>query len=122
MPSVRKNSRYSSTPIYQLRSGVGAVSNTFVYGVWQRPIDFTNYNFKTYHVVTRDEVGRLDLISYRYYGDPTMWWAIADANQINNYLDEMEAGQELAIPEFEDLSQALTGPGGNTPRNNYTGQ
>lgn len=24
---------------------------------------------------------RLDLLAYRYYGDPTKWWVVADANR-----------------------------------------
>lgn len=119
MTSIPKNSRYSTTPLYQLRAGPAAVSNSYVFGVWQRPIDFTDYDFDSYHIVTRDEVGRLDLIAYKYYNDSTLWWVIADANQLNNYLDDMFAGQELAIPRYSDVVAALGGPVGNTPYNNY---
>ena len=119
MVTVRKNSRYCVTPIYQLRSGAGSVSNTFVYGLWNRPIDFTNYKFDTFHIVTRDQVGRLDLVAYQYYSDPTLWWAIADANQINNIIDDMKAGQELGIPAYSDLANVLGDDTGNTPYVNY---
>lgn len=118
MPIINKNSRYSQTPLYQIRSGSGAVSNNFVFGVWERPIEWSTYECDTYHVVTRDQVGRLDLVAYKYYGESTLWWVIADANQINNYLEEMEAGQELKIPRFDDVYSALTGGTGNTPQNN----
>lgn len=118
MPQVKKNSRYADTPLYQLRVGP-ALSNSFVYGVWERPFDWENYQCQTYHVVTRDEVGRLDLIAYKYYGDPTLWWVIADINNINNFLDDMQAGRELAIPSPADVRIGLSGTSGNSPQNNY---
>lgn len=33
-----------------------------------------------YHVVSDNEVNRLDIISFNYYGTPHLWWAIAWAN------------------------------------------
>ena len=119
MVSFPRLSRYVGTPIFQLRDGAGGLTNSTVLGVWERPIDFTDYQFDTYHIVSRDEVGRLDIISYEHYNTPHLWWAIADANGINNFLDDMDAGIELGIPRYEDIQQALTGETGNTVKDNY---
>jgi len=49
---------------------------------------------------------RLDLLAFRYYGDPTKWWIIADANRSLFpatdlpfvLLGEDKIGEEIAIP------------------------
>lgn len=48
-----------------------------------------------FHVIAEGE--RLDLLSYRYYADPALWWVIADANDIKNPL-RVEVGERLRIP------------------------
>ena len=40
---------------------------------------------------------RLDLISYRIYGDPTYWWLILRANGYQIEFD-IEAGELIRIP------------------------
>jgi hypothetical protein len=119
MVKLPTNSRYAKTPIFQLRDGAGGLSNSTILGIWERPIDFTNYQFGTYHIVSRDEVGRLDLIAHKYYADSTMWWAIADANNMDNFLDDMKAGDELGIPDHQDILNAVTGRIGNSPYSTY---
>lgn len=119
MVNLPRNSRYAKTPIFQLRDGAGGLSSNNLLGLWERPIDFTDYEFDTYHLVGRDEVGRLDLIANRYYSDSTLWWAIADANGINNFLDDMKTGDELGIPAHQDILNAITGSIGNSPYTNY---
>ncbi len=49
---------------------------------------------------TIKENDRLDIIAQRLYGDPTMFWHIADANtelQAANLVDE--AGRVIDVPE-----------------------
>ena len=41
---------------------------------------------------------RLDLLAHKYYGDQTMWWIIATANNINDATFYVEAGRQLRIP------------------------
>ena len=56
-----------------------------------------------YHVVTPDEEGRLDIISNRYFGTPTYWWAIAIAN---GYIDPfaVKPGTMVRIPSLAEVS------------------
>lgn len=54
------------------------------------------------HLVTPQQRGRLDLIAYTYYGNPLLWWVIANANRIDNPL-EVSAGDKLIIPDKEVL-------------------
>ena len=62
---------------------------------WDEPDDF-------HHIVVKDETNRLDLISYRLYGSPEYWWAIALVNQIIDPFIIPE-GLVLTIPAIEAL-------------------
>lgn len=56
-----------------------------------------------FHTVQPNEVGRLDLISYRYYKNPLYWWVIAQANHIYDPISHMQSGMLLRIPTVETL-------------------
>jgi nucleoid-associated protein YgaU len=45
---------------------------------------------------------RLDLISYKFYGTPFLWWAIALVNNIVDPLD-VGVGVVLRIPEISSI-------------------
>jgi nucleoid-associated protein YgaU len=48
---------------------------------------------------------RLDQIAQVVYGDPTLWWVIADANQTpDGYFDNLPAGTQLRIPDVPPSS------------------
>lgn len=54
------------------------------------------------------ESDRLDLLAYAYYGDPQYWWFILDANP--QYFEEYEInnGDILLIPSFDELREVIT--------------
>jgi hypothetical protein len=52
------------------------------------------------------EGDRIDLLAYRYLGDPTLWWIICDYNDIFYPLD-LELGAVLRIPSVEHLEMHL---------------
>ena len=41
---------------------------------------------------------RLDLLAAKYYGDPTYWWVISVANNLNDASLSIESGKQLRIP------------------------
>ncbi len=49
---------------------------------------------------------RLDLLAAKYYGDPTYWWIISVANNLNDASLAIEVGKQLRIPG--NLSNVLT--------------
>ena len=57
-----------------------------------------------YHVVEPGEQNRLDIISRKYYGTPTLYWVIAMAN---NIIDPtvVVTGSILEIPSYESLNE-----------------
>lgn len=48
------------------------------------------------------EGDRLDLLAYAYYGDPTKFWLICDANQAMFPYELLVPGKRIIIPK-EDL-------------------
>lgn len=57
-----------------------------------------------FHFVEPGEINRLDLIAYKYYQLPQLWWVIATANQISNPMSVAVATQ-LRIPAINTLFQ-----------------
>jgi hypothetical protein len=55
--------------------------------------------------VISESTDRLDLLAHKYYGDRTMWWVIAVANNINDASFYVAEGLQLRIPS--NLSQIL---------------
>lgn len=51
-----------------------------------------------YHTVLVSEVGRLDLISMKYYNTPLLYWKIAETNGIVDPIGEIVIGMVLRIP------------------------
>lgn len=54
---------------------------------------------QTKHIVKENEIGRLDMISYKYYKTPELFWLIAEVNYIDPF--ELYEGQELLIPSLQ---------------------
>ena len=53
-----------------------------------------------YHTVQPHEECRLDLIAYKYYGNPLLWWAIAQANDIYDPLTRPLSNEIVRIPSL----------------------
>lgn len=55
-----------------------------------------------YHIVTTQQIGRLDLIANQYYNNPSFYWVIALANDIIDPFI-IDAGTILRIPATSTL-------------------
>lgn len=49
-------------------------------------------------VVISNEADYLDSLAYKYYGDPTLWWIIALANNLGKARMSVPPGLQLRIP------------------------
>jgi hypothetical protein len=85
-----ERSRYRDCIIYQ-------DGDVQFYGARQR-LDATPQPDDRFHLVTDGD--RVDLLAYRYFGDPTLWWIICDVNDIGFPLD-LPVGITLRIPSLE---------------------
>jgi len=57
-----------------------------------------------FHVIIDGD--RIDILTYRYLGDPTLWWMICDFNDIAFPLD-LTVGVTLRIPSLERVMLEL---------------
>ena len=62
------------------------------------------------YTVTRMDIGRLDLIAAMptYYNNSRLWWAIAQANNLEFPQDEMYIGQILRIPSLTAVMKVIS--------------
>ena len=58
-----------------------------------------------FHQVGVGEEGRLDLIAYKYYGNPLYWWGIAYASNIYDPFS-IKVGDMLRIPPLTNIVNA----------------
>ena len=77
------------------------------YGLWKYP-DLTHrpelqLDEGTYqqYTVTASDIGRIDLIAWKFYQNVSWWWVIALVNRIQNVLTDISAGDVLIIPNKE---------------------
>lgn len=67
-------------------------------------IDTTPEPDDVFHIVQAGD--RIDLLAYRYLGDPTLWWIICDYNDVFFPLD-LEVGVVLRIPSVEHVHMSV---------------
>ena len=92
---IHIGSRYIHTPIYS-RSG-----QAFIFNIRDK-FKFNPDNATYYTVVLGDTI---DGIAYKFYGNANLYWAILDANpSIMSELD-LEIGDILMIPDFEEVAK-----------------
>lgn len=96
---LRSDSRYTITPLLQ------DVDDTF-FGLWVAP-EIPLSPFDSYHTVNETEIGRMDSIANKYYGNTELWWVIAQVNSINDSLG-LVAGIVLRIPLKANVTAALS--------------
>lgn len=102
-------SRYRNTRLYEDRD----LGETY-FGVW-RPPSIVERNPVSIHVVKPEERYRPDLIAYRVYGNPSLFWAIAIRNNILLPMRDMENGQSLICPNLDDVMEAIGASHTNNP-------
>lgn len=85
--------RYDSNPQYQ-NSNKKRVYSTILY-----PAIIKSQN-DIYLIC--DEQDRLDLLSYKYYGDVRYWWIIAQANNLGKGGFHIPPGTRIRIPKSLD--------------------
>jgi len=83
------------------------------YGLWKVPaitnlpeLPLKQGTFSRY-TVTASDIGRIDMIAYRVYGDVSLWWAVAVYNRIANPLADLEIGQVLLLPNKNLIVRAI---------------
>jgi hypothetical protein len=94
--SVHNFSRFFGQRMY-------LVDNTKFWETWE-PINIPPSPTDFYVTVNQAVEGRLDLLSYRYYNTPELWWVLAEVNGIFFPPDDLKIGMVLRIPSFTSIA------------------
>jgi hypothetical protein len=81
--------RYQFTPIQKRWDGKNIYKTTYYPIIPESPNDF---------YVTVSEVDYLDSLAKKYYGDESLWWIIARANNLTGYKLSVSGNKQLRIP------------------------
>lgn len=102
--SISNFSRYKDTPIYVDSDG----ETRFALQVPPAEFQDPQLGWGT-HRVEQHEVGFLDYIAVKHYGNgyEKLWWVIAQANAMLDPESEMKAGMVLVIPPRTVVQQFL---------------
>ena len=84
------------------------------FGTW-RPPEIVLHRPPSFRVLQPDELTRPDLLAFRTYGNPTLFWAIAMTNNIMLPMRDMRVGQRMIIPHIDDVLAALGQAFSNSP-------
>lgn len=98
-------SRYRNTRVYSDPEARTGKTEVF-FGVW-RPPTIIESRPTVKHNVAPDEINRPDLISFRVYGNPDLFWVIALRNNWLLPILDIKAGQVLECPHLDDITAAF---------------
>ncbi len=91
-------SRYTSFPYYY-----HTLDDKYIYGI-------TSHLNKDVVIVEHKvlETDTLDSLAYKYYGDPTLYWVIADYNDIQDpFIKLITKYKTLKIPSISNITFKL---------------
>lgn len=95
------HTRYKDTLVVARSTGIRE------FGLWNSDDTLTRNDGVTLHTVTNGDIGRLDRLSYTYYGTVEYAWIIAHANHMINPIADMYAGQRIKIPTLASVNTYL---------------
>ena len=93
----RPPNRYRNSMLVQEASGDWVSANAPF-------VDVSRRNDDRYHLVKAGD--RLDGLAQRYLADATLWWIIAEYNDVF-WFQDLTVGQTLRVPSFEHLHMDL---------------
>ena len=91
----QKLSRYRS-----LKAAIDSDGNNYLLSQRKREILETVND--TLYVVEPECENRIDMVSFKFYNTPHLWWAIAMMNHIKNPM-RLEVGIVLRIPPLDNI-------------------
>jgi len=92
-------SRYQTSKQLKNANGKRRISTVIIPEVPETELD-------TYIEVTSAD--RLDKLAYQFYGDASLWWAIASTNQLGKGTLIVEQNQILRIPSVTSIQDLIS--------------
>lgn len=87
---------------------LGGVTEVSMHAIeWWDRAEMTRDTTDFLYTVEKKYEGRPDLLGYVFYGDPGLWWIIAQFNGILDPIGELVEGKVLVIPLLERVKREL---------------
>ena len=93
--SVGDNSRYNRSAILFVKDRFGRLIRRPHLDITPRFQDISRQDNRAYRIRDTDD---WDSLAFKLYGNPDLWDAIAEWNQVINPFEEMEVGKEFTMP------------------------
>ena len=100
MANFKKYSRYTNGTVTVTRDGTEFL-------VLRNSLNLEPEDGDRFVEITQDLAKRPDLISYRAYGTPDLWWVIYEFNNIIDPIFGVKPGQVFRIPEINRVIEAI---------------
>lgn len=100
MANFKRNTRYTNGLSSKNRAGVDFL-------LLRKPLNLSSDPGDTFVAVKQEDILRPDLISYKAYGQPDLWWAIFEYNNIQDPMFELRENQIIKIPDINRVLQAI---------------
>jgi hypothetical protein len=70
--------------------------------------NFFNRAFKIqrdvgFYTLRQQDIYRPDLLSYKFYGTPDLWWILYKFNKIEDVWNDLEVGKVIQVPDRADI-------------------
>ena len=100
MANFKPNSRYTNGVVSKNRN-----NKNFL--VLRRPLNIQPGEDDIFITVNQEHQKRPDLLASQLYGQPELWWAIYEFNNIIDPLFDLKIGQILRIPSLNRVLEAI---------------
>lgn len=100
MANFKTLSRYTGGKVTKNRS-----EQDFL--ILRRPLNLTEDEGDVFVEITQDLEKRPDLVAFKAYEDPNLWWVIFELNEIRDPFFDLVAGQLIRLPALDRLLEAI---------------
>ncbi len=74
------------------------IKDPIIRGLLYDEIKAATFSNPIEHEIKPDELNRADLVSYRVYSNPALYWVVLVAAGVEDEKDNMQYGQKLLLP------------------------
>jgi hypothetical protein len=109
MANFLKNSRYTGGVVAKTRSVGNIAGKPFC--VARDALGLPQDDGDCFATVTKELIGRPDLLASKFFGSPDLWWVIPEFNGILDPLKGFKVGDVLRIPSLDRVLEAIDAGG-----------
>ena len=62
----------------------------------------------SFYTLRQEDIYRPDLLSFRLYSNPNLWWILFKYNNIDDVWNDLEVGQVIHVPSYADIEDFVS--------------